>query len=318
VKPSRAVLAALAGCAVVVLIGVQVLLPEPSHSFLWPDIYNAGHAPLYGLVALAFLAILRWRGAGPGLRPYLQSLALTVAAGVLAEGIQALGPGEPGIGDVLRDALGATAFLLGASAFGHGRMYGSIRLPRRVVLLLAGLLLIPAFIPLAGSTVAVIRTNMVFPRLCDFDHSWETKYVVAQEAELSRETPPEGWGHDPANRAGHLSFHKGAYPGIAIRILHSDWTGYRALVFEAYSELPAPVELVLTVHESGHGLEYHDRFNRALVIKPGANRISVLLEDMRSAPRGREMDMSRLGGLVLFADHPPAPFDLYLDAFHLE
>jgi len=305
-RVARVARVALPGAAVAALIAVQIALPEPGQSLLWSEAFNAGHAPLYGLVALAFLALLRRRGSGPGrsgIRPYLQSLALTVAAGILAECIQ---------------ALGATAFLLAASAFDHSVMHGRIRLPRRAALLMAVLLLLPAFIRLAESAVAMVQRDAAFPRFCDFDNSWERKFVLAQEADLERTRPPEGWGRHAGDRVGCLVFHEGTYPGLSIQTVHPDWTGYHVLVFDTYSQLPGPTQLVLSIHDIGHNSAYHDRFNRELTIVPGANHISIPLRDMQTAPQGREMDMSRICGLVIFADHPTEAFVLYFDAFHLE
>jgi hypothetical protein len=179
-------------------------------------------------------------------------------------------------------------------------------------------LLVPAFVSLTATAIAYLGRDAAYPRICGFEAAWEGKFVSAHEADLEKTQPPEGWGRKPSDRVGHVVFRPGAYPGLSIGEPHPDWRGFEVLVFDVYSELPEPVELVLRIHDRDHNDNYWDRFNRTLVIHPGASRISIPLRDVQTAPRGREMDMSRICGLVLFADHPREPFDLCFDDFRLE
>jgi hypothetical protein len=270
------------------------------------------------------LAILQWRkslGGGPGrsrARLYLLALALTVAVGIAAELIQALGFGEASAGDVARDALGATAFLLVAVALDREPILGTVRVPRAIAFLLAGLSLALALVPLTSTAIAYLGRDAAFPRLCGFDAAWEGKFVAVHEADLEKTRPPEGWGHEASNRAGRVVFRAETCPRLSMNEPHPDWRGHERLVFDSFSELPEPVTLYLRIHDRHHNDNFRDRFNRALIIQPGPNRISILLRDVQTAPRGREMDMSRIRGLVLFADRPRKGFVLYFDDFRLE
>ena len=76
---SRTVHATFLAASATVLIAIQLLAPEPQNSRLWSEVFNAGHAPLYGLVALAILQLLRFRAAESGNSPallYLLALGL--------------------------------------------------------------------------------------------------------------------------------------------------------------------------------------------------------------------------------------------------
>jgi hypothetical protein len=300
---------------------LQLVVPEPRQSLLWSSAFNAGHAPLYGLVALMILRFLQTDGAcgnGPCVRVYGLALALTIGAGVMTELIQSVGFGDASAGDVARDAAGATAFLLIAAAFDPRLVRGGLQSSRAIMILGAAVLLTLAFIPLTKMAVAHFRRDAAFPMICGFDAPWEATFVSAQEAEMEARQPPEGWGRNPSDRVARLAFRRGSHPGLTIRKPHPNWTGFQRLVFEVFSELAKPVTLVLRIHDIGHDNDYWDRFNRNLIIEPGANRISIPLREVETAPRGRKMDLSRICGMVLFADHPQEPFVLYLDAFHLE
>jgi hypothetical protein len=307
--------------AAATLVAIQITAPSPSNGLLWTDLLNSGHAPLYGLVSLLILRLLRLKRGRlgiPRIVSYCAAFALTVAIGVMAECIQSLGSGDAGVGDVVRDGLGAASCLLAASAFDRGLGRATTRAPRAILLLGAALVMAPAFLPPAATAITLMQRDAAFPRICDFQSAWERKFVEANGAELRCEPPPAAWGRPSSDLAGHITFHAGVYPGLSIRALHPDWTGYEALVFEAYSELPEPATLVLSIHDIGHHTEYSDRFNREITIEPGANRISSPLADVRTAVRDREIDLSRMCSLVLFAHRIETPFALYLDAFRLE
>ena len=98
----------------------------------------------------------------------------------------------------------------------------------------------------------------------------------------------------------------------------SGWRGYRQLVSEAHFENPKSAKLVFSIHDIGHEINYWDGFNRVMVNELGANRIAIPLRAAETAPRGCQMDLPRMCGLVLIADHPSESFVLYLDALHLE
>jgi len=308
-------------CAAAGMIAVQVLAPGPSQSLFWSALFNVGHAPLYGLVALVILRLLLWDGDRRGItriKFYLLALVLTVVAGVLAELLQKLNHGDPEVEDVVRDAVGAAAFLLAFGAFDRRLIERRIAISRGIMIALAAALLAASSFPLAAISADLLRRDRAFPRICAFEASWESAFVFAQEADMQRIPPPDGWRPRPADRVARIAFRPGDYPGLVVRKPHPNWTGFKELVFDVYSELPQPVDLVLSIHDIGHDHDYWDRFNRELTIEPGPHRLSIPLRDIQMAPRGRQLDLSRICGLVLFADHPREPFVLYFADFHLE
>ena len=191
--------------------------------------------------------------------------------------------------------------------------------PLRVALFLsAAALLAVAFQRVATVSLAYLHRDAIFPRLCEFDDRWQSTFVGVHDAVLTQGEPSAGWGRDLSTSVPRLTFLPAQYPGISIQEPHPDWTGYDRLAFEVYSEEPAPVELVLRIDDARHNNDYADRFNRALIIQPGPNRISISLDDVQRAPRTRPMDMTRIRGLTLFAVDPPRPFSVYLDGLRLE
>jgi hypothetical protein len=309
----------LGGAAALILI--QIFVRGPGQRLLWSEVLNAGHAPLYGLVAVAILHVLEPGGGrreGPRVRLYLLALLLTVAAGVLAELIQGVTGGDADPMDVARDAAGASAFLLAVSAFDPGLFHSRIRAHRPAAILLAALTLAVTFASVTSTAADFLQRDAAFPMLCEFETHWGRRFISENKVRMEICAPPEGWTDPPSSGVARLTFQSGRYPGLAIREPHPDWRGFKELVFEVFSDNPEPIELDLRIHDRDHNNEYSDRFNRALTIEPGTNRISIALQDVESAPRGRRMNMSRIQALALFADHPGAPFVLYLDDLRLE
>jgi hypothetical protein len=169
-----------------------------------------------------------------------------------------------------------------------------------------------------GVATAYVRRWAAFPRICDFGASWESRFVASHDAALVPAHLPAALDPSGRQQAARITFERGTYPGAGIVEPYPRWTGYDRLVFDVYSELAAPVALVLRIHDARHDGSYEDRFNRELPIQPGVNRVSIPLAEVRGAPRGRPMDLSRIAGLALFALEPPEGFRLYLDSFRLE
>ena len=329
------------------LIAFVTLVNPPDRSMFWSALFDAGHAPLFGLFALMILwAAAAWGGSarrrtrGPAtdrtavptvaqarpvrIRNYLLALSVTVALGGLTEILQGLGSRDTELWDFIRDVLGGAAALLLAFVFDRRANSDQGPHPARrrslqvTMVLTAAALLATAFLRVTTVAVAYLSRDAAFPLICEFDHRWEDLFVGVKDAVLIRGEPPVGWGREASNQAARVTFLPAQYPGMSIREPHPDWRGYDRLVFEVYSEALTPVDLVLRINDAHHNNDYADRFNRVLVIQPGANRVSISLDDVRHAPTTRPMDLAHIRGLSLFAVDPPLPFSVYVDAFRLE
>jgi len=157
-----------------------------------------------------------------------------------------------------------------------------------------------------------------FPVLARFDGSWwESALIETGNSALTpgkSSTPPPGM---PSGLA-RIDLQPATYPGLTIDQPYPDWRGYQRLVLTIVSDLDVPIPLTLRVHDAAHDNRYGDRFNTRLMVTPGANRLTIPLEEIRRAPAGREMDLSRIRGIVLFAYRLNHPVHLYLGTVRLE
>jgi hypothetical protein len=172
------------------------------------------------------------------------------------------------------------------------------------------ILLIAAFIPGTLVARAYFERAAAFPALCDFAGAWETNFITTSHARLEYTSLPGASGE--AVSAGHITFEPARFSTFKLVEPYPDWAGYQGLRLVARSELDHPIDLVLRIHDRHHDGRYSDRFNRSLTFLPGTNEFVIPLAEIRSAPEGREMDLSAIRRLSLFAVAPKESFSLYL------
>ncbi|HEX7485151.1 MAG TPA: VanZ family protein [Vicinamibacterales bacterium] len=295
----------------------------PERTLFWDAFFDAGHLPLFGLVALAILGLLR-AGSAPADHPRTWWLAfvLTVTLGALTEILQVFQPNrDVSIEDFLRDVAGAGAFLLMAAAVGFRKpACGPVRTAagRATAAVVSGLLLVAASAHLATTVALYVERSQAFPTLFALDGSWwERRLIDANASVLTPRTRPLHQEMPFDEPLARLDLKPGTFPGLAFNEPYPDWSRSRSLAFTIVSDLEAALPLTIRVHDAAHDQRTEDRFNRSLVINPGVNRVVIPLDEVRHAPDRREMDMRRIRGIILFGYRLTKPTHVYVSAIRL-
>jgi VanZ family protein len=313
---------ALRPLALVALLLFLVLANTPDRTRFWTTLYDFGHAPLCGLFAL----IIRSAVASGGRREPRASLyafAFTAALGFLTEAVQVFQTTrDASLEDLARDAAGAAAFLLAAAAVRNfAAMRKGVAGPssrRRGVL---GLVLASAL--MAASAAEFTRTLALymeraraFPTLYALDGSWwEEELIRGQNSRLTYgQTVPRGEGE---GRMARLDLRPGLYPGLTFDEPYPDWRGWNELVLTIYSDLESPLPIVIRIHDAAHDQSHSDRFNKRLMVRPGRNTFVIALDEVRDAPRRREMDLRRIRAIIVFSHKLEGRAHLYLGPLRL-
>ncbi len=293
---SRKIAIAFLTAAGALLCAVVVLAEPPEHTLFWGAVFDAGHPLIFGGFALLVLILLsQWRGRSAGL--YLLAFAVSLGLGIATEVLQARWSTDANFGDILRDAIGITAFLLCHAAFDRkGRRTG--------LLLLSGAILFLAYVPVFATFQAYVRRNAAFPVILDLGATWQQQFLKTRNCDIL----PHGF----------LVFRPGEYPGIIIEEPFPDWRGWKQLTFRVTSSLPRPVSLVVRIDDIHHNNDYWDRFNRAFTIEPGDNTISISVADIRDAPKTRKFDLAHIRRIFLFVPAPKESLTLELGKLELE
>lgn len=299
------------------LMLVPALIPSTDERMLTGAILDAGHVLLFGACALALLWLLQrtipLQGRARWLH-YAVALAGVAAIGLATEFAQIFVRRDADLVDFGRDLLGG-----GAALFFHLAMARSGPVAGGIARLGAGLMavacLVAGFYGLVAISGDYAARNGSFPSICGFEDPWERRFVRALDGRLTGGAAPEGWAG--RSTAGRLDLDPAEYPGLLIREPVEDWTPYQALRFGIWSELGEPLVLVVRVHDVHHDQTLHDRFNREIHVRPGANEFSIPLAEIAAGPTERELDLARVAGIAIFAVNPPGSLTLWFDRIEL-
>ncbi len=170
--------------------------------------------------------------------------------------------------------------------------------------------------PVVWTAVDEARARIEFPTLGDFENRFEEdRWAGESTFRITDELARSGV------RSLRVDLDTTTYSGVALRHFPGDWTGYSTLVFSVFNPSTNSLDLVCKVNDRKHrrlGYEYRDRFNKVLAVLPGWNDYSISMEAIRTAPQTREMDLSEIATLQLFAVRLPTPRTIYLDRIALE
>lgn len=301
----------LSGRAILVVafaVGLMLLVPLPQASRATSAILNLLHAPLFAILAYGAARHWRSRRGGAVIRVAAGAwLALAFAGGIL-EGMQHLVGRAARWNDALANVLGAAAGSLAFVAV-HGRRWTA------AVPIAAALMLLAMASWRPVSTLADHFRQMRDPALlASFEDELELSRWSPHEAAIARS--PEHATHGDWSLRVDLT--PGTYPGVGSRHLPRDWSDYEELILDVTLDEGPGLNLITKIYDEPHNLETEDRFNRGTRLSPGRQRLRIPLAEVRAAPRGRRMDLTRIISLQFFTVRPPEPRALWFDHIHLE
>jgi VanZ family protein len=314
--------------ALLALLGVGLLLwllasgRPPRSTLIWTQLYDLGHIPLFGVMAILLLAASHSLFASRNWRPashYLLVIAVSAVISVVSEWLQRYAPlRDAQLSDALNNLLGAVCFLAIAAAWRRDLDVTATENGRRIVVAGSVLVLVTAFSPLGFLAWHYGMRAATFPVVADFDSSWQQPFLSAPRVDMDSVPAPQGWTEKAGQTVSVMRIRPAPWPGIIISEPYPDWRGYQTLRFDVYSELDRPVPIVLHISDLFHNDEHKDRFNRIFTVNAGLNEYTVSVKSVRNAPAGREMELSQITRMVVFTRPPQEPFEVYLSDIWLE
>ncbi|MEJ2513615.1 MAG: hypothetical protein P8080_02455 [Gammaproteobacteria bacterium] len=296
----------------------------PSDSLFWRTVYDLGHVPLFGLIALLMLRIIR-RGLAPEAGLWTQLVLALLATAVLSLVTELAQIGQAGrdasVGDAVNNLTGAVCFLAIAAALNPAAWETAEEagpLASRLVFLGAVLALAIAFAPLASVAWSYGMRSARLPVIAELGSSWQAPLTAAGSVLVQRVPAPPGWTGMQGEEVARVRFLDTPWPGVTVREPWPDWTGYSQFRFRVWSDLENPVQLNLRVDDGTRTRAWRDRYDGSVIVMPGANEFTIPLDTIRSGPRNRQMDMSRISQFFLFTSRPEHPFELYFSDVWLD
>lgn len=293
----------------------------PGDDMLTGEIHNAAHVPVFGLLSLVILGLSRLL-LGGCIRQiwihYALALFVTASIGAMLELLQIAGPRDADPWDLVRDIAGAVSFLGVYLTFDKPVRAVLSKAARRLIRYVAILVFLGSLVPIGWTAGAYLHRDASFPKLLTFESIWELRFLTDRDAKIESVISPDGFTTADGHSVGKLTMTTGEYCGFRIAEPYPDWTGYNYFRFDVYSEIDSIITLAVRIDDAHHNQEYVDRYNAGFEIRPGVNRISIDLDDVRYAPSTRAMDMTQIRYIYFFTYMPKEELILYIDNVRLE
>ena len=291
-------------CAVLLFVGGPG--PESLRSVRYG--WVAGHLICFALWSYLYLC---WRGHMSFRRLTAEVVVFCFVVGGATEILQSLVGREPSWQDIYNDLLGG---LIAVFFFAPQRK--QLLAPVRYVLKFSLILvLVWGLTPFSRALADDIISHYQFPLLSGFETPYEgTRWGGKSRRHVDRYLAYKG------DRSLRVELVAGWYPGVFLNYFPSDWREYAALQMFVYYPGEEFFELHLRVHDQHHRFHdnlHRDRFNSKILLEPGWNRVRVMLDDVASAPRGRELDLQRVASVGLFAVYLEQPQVIHIDQVRL-
>ncbi|ANO50941.1 hypothetical protein BA177_06730 [Woeseia oceani] len=277
--------------AAALLLTIQLYAP-PTNG-LWMQVaFDTGHVLAFGVIALCIFASLS-KQLSPLSRAG-KALLICMVLGALSEAAQIPIARDASWHDLMSDWFGAAAFIGIAVVVSASPAFTRTQITAILVLALG--VLSWALWPLARTSLAYLERYRQLPQLVHFDSTLSDVFIRRQFASISRVPLQEG-------TAIQVQLLDGAWPGITFHNLWPDWRDYSTLVLQVAVDGTTPFDLNVRVHDQSHQAgeqNYSDRFNRQFRLTPGTHVLRINLDDVKTAPRDREMALAQVEGIILF------------------
>lgn len=271
--------------------GFLILHAVEDRNRIMNELWDLGHVA--GFFSLMFF-VYKTSRVFSGLSWRLQLLVAVTAASVLGliiEVIQFYTGRSFSIHDVYLNIVGT---LTGVAIFSNWNKF----LSKKIVWLLRVLVLL---LWLTVSRDAIVysldamHARQQFPSLISLEYPFELSRFNGAKVHVEVVQFEQ---HDVIE----AEFMPAKYSTLTLDHFPRDWTGYKTLKLDLYNGQDEEAEIHLRIHDIAHfpGTLYTDRFNASYPLQPGWNTVQISLEAVRQAPRGREMDMTKIHQLMLY------------------
>jgi hypothetical protein len=291
-------------CLVLLFIGGPGAYSTRTFAYGW----GLGHLICFALWTYLYLL---WRQQQSFTRQSLEALLLAVLLGAGTELLQAAVGRQASWLDFGHDLLGCLLALSFSAQLKNTLAARRLWLLRLPILVLVVWTLLP-FVRVATDDLIA---HQQFPLLSGFETPFEvSRWGGNSKRFLETEKTFSGAG------ALRVELNTSRYSGTGLKHFPADWSGFRRLQFHVYNPESEPFEFHFRIHDQLHranGNRYSDRFNTSLLALPGWSGLEIPLAKVAKAPRGREMDMRKIAGMILFVGKLEKPRTIYLDEVRL-
>ncbi|MCK4502463.1 MAG: CIA30 family protein [Desulfuromonadales bacterium] len=271
-------------------------------------VWGMGHLLCFSLWAYLYVC---WRAGQSFFRQLVEVIVLTVLLGGATELIQSGIGREASWIDLGNDLIGGFLGVVFFAKSRHALSPWRLRFIQVPVLLLA----LGSILPLGKVLIDDFVAWQQFPLLSGFETPLE---ITRWSGSSQRKVDQKIFFSGDASLQVRLTTQR--YSGIGLKDFPHDWTKYSAVSLRVYNPDRESLTLHFRIHDQfhrDHSNAYSDRYNASFDILPGWNRLLVSLAKVRSAPKGRLLDLSKIAGIGVFVGKLDKPRMIYLDEVKL-
>jgi VanZ family protein len=273
--------------------------------------WDLGH--IFFFAILTFLLLSLWQTLAKKSFPgqCIRIVLITLILGTAIEIFQYGFSRTPDAGDMVRNLIGSSLALF----FGAPLRKTIPAKKLRILQLLTALIFMVGLLPLSIALTDEWTAKKQFPVLSDFETPFE-RYRWRGEAVYSIDHGIAYHGKSSLK----VQLDTTEYSGVGLTYFPRDWQNYEALTISVYNPASKPIKITCRVHDRRHteGPQlYSDRFNKSYVLDKGWNIIKINLEEIANAPKTRQMNISQIYNLGIFAVQLPEPRIIFIDNVRL-
>ena len=283
--------------------------PDAWSPLVFHHVWNLGH------VVFFFCLVLWVQRASPLLfwRDWVWTIAVVLFIGIAIEIVQQFIGRKASVDDVLRNVYGV---FLALSWKGGGI---ANRLMRDGFRIASVCLLLPSLWWAASAAYADLRMREQFPVINNFEEKYELQQIVRIGSQATRQQSSNYATRGHFSLAVNLGVDK--YSGVKWVGRYGEWSNYKYFAMDVYNPAGQSVDMILKIADLRHDMGANaidDRFNRRITLVPGQNYLRIDLDDIRTAPAKRMMQMDEISCLELFSVGLDKPRLVYVDYLRLE
>lgn len=114
-----------------------------------------------------------------------------------------------------------------------------------------------------------------------------------------------------------MALYPSSYPGFKPALKQHHWEKYTSFKFDMYNPTTEKIVITLRIDDREDANEYSDRYNKSFSLKPGMNRMSILLNSLKTSGTDRKLDLENIYRFLLFTVSPEQKIALYIDNIRL-
>ncbi|MCA9051007.1 MAG: hypothetical protein KDA89_19865 [Planctomycetaceae bacterium] len=311
----------LGGCILLSVFAAGLVFPFDLKGPLWAEVFDLAHTPAFFFALLFTVGLMDPPAIGlPARFKPLVPLSWTRIPGIAAVLLLIGGAGEliqpfvgrsAGWGDFLANSIGLSAGLI---------WIAGCRLSGRSRKLMCGLAAGAVFlncVPTVRQIASLIQQYREFPVLASFEDPLQRRSWLTHKSRL---TFSDEWA-SAGKYSGQVTLFRGQYPMCSLDWFPSDWSNHTNFKIDFFNPSDAEIRLVLKICDRRHlttSMEYSDRFHRDIILPPKEQfSLSVPIDEIRSAPADRELDLTQIAVLEIFSIDAAHPIVFHMDNLRL-